>query len=359
MMLIDRYILKNFWAVLLGALIVFVTLFVAIDAMSKISTFKDINQVSLMSYYVYGLPEILVKMLPVACLTALMVTLSNLSKNNELVALFASGISLVRLSAPMLISVVLVSLTGFMITDQAVPTLTKQKNYIYYRDIEKKPSMFSTVKTNRIWYRSKNAIFNIKTLSQEGNVAQGLTLYFFSDTWDLLQMITASRVELSQNSWGLFDGTVTVFQSDSSFPLTNNFQEKTIVMSEDASDLQSSGHTSDMLSVKELRRFIDKNREAGLDTLRYEVEYHNKFSFASVGLIMCLLGLPFSIGKARSGGTVLNLGIAFVLVFVFWVLSSSTFTLGLHGFLSPLLSAWMPHILMSFGACVMIFRGKR
>lgn len=358
-MLIDRYNLKNFWAILLGALVVFITLFVAIDVMSKISTYKNINQVSLISYYVYGMPEILVKMLPVASLTALMVTLSTLSKNNELVALFASGVSLIRLSAPMLISVVLLSAVGFMITDQAVPTLTKQKNYIYYRDIEKNPSMFSTVKTNRIWYRSKNAIFNIKTLSQEGRVAQGLTLYFFSDKWDLLQMITATRVDMKGNSWDLHDGSVTVFQSDTSFPLASSFQEKTIVMSEDASDLQSSGHTSDLLSVKELSRFIDKNREAGLDTLRYEVEFHNKFSFASVGLIMCLLGLPFSIGKARSGGTVLNLGIAFVLVFVFWVLSSSTFTLGLHGFLSPLVSAWLPHALMSTGAGVLIFRGKR
>ncbi len=358
-MLIDRYILKNFWGVLTGALLVFVTLFVAIDVMSKLSTFKNISEIALVSYYLYGLPEVLVKMLPVACLTALMVTLSSLSKNNELVALFASGISLVRLSMPMLMSVVFVSLVAFMVTDQAVPSLTKQKNYIYYRDIEKNPSMFSTVKTNRIWYRSKNAIFNIKTLSQEGKVAQGLTLYFFSDKWDLLQMITATRVDMKGNAWDLHDGSVTVFQSDTSFPLTSNFQEKTIVMSEDASDLQSSGHTSDMLSVKELSRFIEKNREAGLDTLRYEVEYHNKFSFASVGLIMCLLGLPFSIGKARSGGTVLNLGIAFVLVFIFWVLSSSTLTLGLHGYLSPVLSAWLPHFLMTLGAGIMIFRGKR
>lgn len=358
-MLIDRYILKNFWAVLTGALLVFVTLFVAIDVMSKLSTLKNVNEMALVSYYLYGVPEVIVKMLPVACLTALMVTLSSLSKNNELVALFASGISLVRLSMPMLLSVVFVSLVGFMVTDQAVPTLTKQKNYIYYRDIEKNPSMFSTVKTNRIWYRSKNAIFNIKTLSQEGKVAQGLTLYFFSDKWDLLQMITATRVDMKGSSWDLHDGSVTVFQSDTSFPLTSNFQEKTIVMSEDASDLQSSGHTSDMLSVKELRRFIEKNREAGLDTLRYEVEYHNKFSFASVGLIMCLLGLPFSIGKARSGGTVLNLGIAFVLVFIFWVLSSSTLTLGLHGYLSPIISAWLPHGMMSVGAGIMILRGKR
>lgn len=358
-MLIDRYILKNFWAVLIGALVVFVTLFVAIDVMSKLSTYKNINQIALMSYYVYGLPEVLVKMLPVASLTALMVTLSTLSKNNELVAIFSSGISLIRLSAPMLISVLVLSLVGFMITDQAVPTLTKQRNYIYLRDIEKNPSVFSTVKNTRIWYRSKNAIFNIKTLSQEGKVAQGLTLYFFSDKWDLLQMITASRVQMNGNSWDLHDGSVTVFQSDTSFPLTSNFQEKTIVMSEDASDLQSSGHTSDIMSVQELRRFIERNREAGLDTLRYEVEYHNKFSFASVGLIMCLLGLPFSIGKARSGGTILNLGIAFVLVFVFWVLSSSTFTLGIHGYLSPLLSAWLPHGLMSGGAGFLISRGKR
>ncbi|MGZ3798506.1 MAG: LptF/LptG family permease, partial [Pseudobdellovibrionaceae bacterium] len=232
-------------------------------------------------------------------------------------------------------------------------------NFILYNDIEKKPSLFSVVKTNKIWYRSKNAIFNIKTLSVKGDRAQSLTLYFFSPDWDLLQMITADKVELNGNSWNLIDGSVTVFTGNSSFPLTSQFKTKKIIMGEDAKDLQSTGQASEMLNQAELSRFIERNKEAGLDTLRYEVDYHSKFSFDFAGLVMCLLGIPFSVGKARSGGSMMNIGIVILLVFSYWILFSSSITLGTHGHLNPVLAAWAPNLVMGGLAYFFMLRLKR
>lgn len=359
MLMIDRVLLKMFWTYFIGTLLVFATIFIAIEAMSMLVNFPGILPSTLFKFYLYSLPEVIGKMLPVACLSGLMLTMSSLNKNNELVALFSSGMSLIRIAMPMLISVALISVASFFATDRLVPLLNRSKNYVYYYEIEKKPSLFSTVKTNRIWYKSKNSIFNIKTLSQEGDVAEGLTMYFFADNWDLLQMMNAKRVVFAGKNWRLFDGAVTVFQKESSFPLTQKFKEKVIVMSEDTQDIQSSGQASTQLSVGELDRFITKNKDAGLDTVKYEVEYHNKFSFAFVALIMCLLGLPFTVGKARAGGNMKSLGVALFLVFIFWVLSSSTYTLGVHGHLTPIISAWLPHLLMASGAVFLIKKVRR
>jgi lipopolysaccharide export system permease protein len=172
-------------------------------------------------------------------------------------------------------------------------------------------------------------------------------------------MITADKVELKGPTWNLIDGSVTLFTSTSSFPLTSQFKTKQIAMGEDAQDLQSSGQTSDMLSQSELSRFIDRNREAGLDTIRYQVDYHGKFSFAMAGLVMCLLGIPFSVGKARSGGSMMNAGIVILLVFVYWVLYSSSLTLGTHGHLNPVVAAWAPNFLMIGLAYFFMLRLKR
>ncbi len=359
MFLIDRVLLKMFWSFFLGTLTVFVTLFIAIEAMSMLVNYSGISPGTIFRYYMFGLPDVVGKMLPVACLSGLMLTMSTLNKNNELVALFASGLSLFRIALPQLLSVIFISVLGFFSTDRLAPIMNRSKNYVYYYEIEKKPSLFSTVKTNRIWYKSKNSIFNIKTLSEQGDVAEGLTIYFFADNWDLLQMMNAKRVEFAGKNWKLFDGAVTVFTSDSSFPLTSKFKSKTIAMSEDTQDLQGSGQASTQMTVSELSRFISKNKEAGLDTVRYEVEYHNKFSFALISLVMCLLGLPFTVGKARGGGNMKSLGIALVLVFSFWVLSTSTYTLGIHGTLRPIMAAWLPHALMGGAALVLLRRIKR
>lgn len=284
---------------------------------------------------------------------------------------------------PILVLVTLLSALSFVLSDRIIPSLNRQKNYIYYHDIKKNPSMFSIVKTNRIWYRSKNEIFNIKTLNVEGTKAQGLTLYTFDNNWNLQRMITADEVDLKigaqaavsgdvaseedstavesreQYQWALKDGTVTVFFKDSNFPMTSSFKNKTIVMSEEAQDLQSSGQTSEMLTQKELSKFIEKNKEAGLDTIRYEVDYQAKIAFAFAGLVMTMLGIPFSVSRGRSGGVMLQIGICIGLVFLYWIFYNSSITLGNHGHLPPVMAAWIPNLVMIGLGFVLISKTKK
>jgi lipopolysaccharide export system permease protein len=299
---IDRSISSTFWGFFLAGLLIFVTVMMAVDAMANMVQYTDVPGSVWLRYYGYYLPEILYRMIPVASLMATIMTISVLQRGNELVALFSVGMSLTRIAAPILIWVLLLCGSVLYLSDQILPSFAKNKNYIFYHQVRKNPSLYSTVKTDRIWYRSKDMIFNIKTLNEKAQKAQGLTLYFFNDAWDLIQMMTAEEVDLLGSQWVLNKGSVTLFSEESSFPLTSRFETKTILMGEDAKDLSSSANTADILSLSELSKFIDKNREAGLDTVSYEVAFHSKFGFALAGLVMSLLGLPFSVGKARSGG---------------------------------------------------------
>ena len=378
---IDRYIAKHFLGFFLGGMLVFLTVFLAIDILSTFVSYPGTAVDPLVKYYLFYIPDLFQKMIPVSCLLGTILSLSSLNKSNELIALFAAGYSLLRISAPILVLVMALSVLSFVLSDRIIPSLTRQKNYIFYNDIKKNPGMFSIVKTNRIWYRSKNEIFNIKTLNIEGTKAQGLTLYTFDENWDLQRMITADSVDLKdenrkpqakeidpkavgpkapeQYQWGLKNGTVTVFYKDSSFPLTSTFKTKTIVMNEEAQDLQSSGQTSEMLSQKELSKFIDKNKEAGLDTIRYEVDYNAKFAFAFAGLVMTILGIPFSVSRGRSGGVMLQIGICIGLVFLYWIFYNSSITLGNHGQLPPMIAAWFPNLVMIGLGFVLIAKTKK
>lgn len=345
---IDKYISGLFWAYFLGGLLVFVTLFVAIDAMSMMVNYKDISGWTLITYYAYSIPEVAYRMLPVASLIATVFSVSILNKSNELVALYATGMSLMRITFPILFWVVIISIFSFVLSDKVIPSMNRNKNFVFYHEIKKTPSLYSTTKNDRIWYRSKDTIFNIKTLNSNTHKAQGLTLYYFNENWDLIQMMTAKEVDLKGTSWDLIDGSVTLFTEESSFPLTSEFKKKTIAMGEDAKDLSSSGSTSDVLSVNELSQFINRNKAAGLDTLKYEVDFHSKYGFAFAGIVMTLLGIPFSVSRARSGGAMKNLGVCLGLVFLYWVFYSSGLTLGNHGHIRPILAAWGPNAIMVF-----------
>jgi lipopolysaccharide export system permease protein len=328
--------------------------------MSTMVKFREVSSVIFLKYYAYFAPEVIYKMIPVACVVGTVITVSQLNRGSELVALFASGLSLFRISRIMFVSMFILSFFAYYMSDQMMPAFNKQKNFIYYNEMEKNPSRYQTIKTNKIWYKSKNSIFNIKTLNAEGNRAQGLSLYFFNENWELVQMLTADSVLMNGSQWILKHGSITVFDKTSSFPMNDRFMEKTIVMSEDAQDLRSTGQTSDILTQAELSAFIDKNKEAGLDTIRYEVDFHSKFSFALAGLVMSLLALPFCVGQARGGGGMAkNIGISLGLVLAYWILYSTTQTLGSHGQIAPILAAWFPNVSMFGLGVFLLLRSNR
>lgn len=356
--IIDRYIAKLFLAFFIGGLVVFATLFITIDFMTNMLNYKATSS-ALISYYLLFTPGVLYQMIPVASLLGTVFTLSTLSKNNELVALFSSGMSLARVSVPILVLVVFISGLSFWANDRILPILNQKKNYVYYVEITKQPGLYSTVKTGRIWYRSGNMLFNIKTLQAEKGAAQGLTMYDFNSSWQLIQMITAKAVKLKGSQWELFNGTVTLFSKDNNTPLTQDFKQKTITVAEDTADIQKSSVSTDSLSLSELSHYIERNKEAGLETLSYEVEYHAKFSFAFAAFVMSCLGIPFSVSRQRTGGAAFNVGITLVLAFGYWAAYSSGITLGRHGAVMPIVAVWLPNVASLVLSAFFLVRLKR
>lgn len=357
--LLDRYILKSFLGYFLGGLVVFITIFLAVDVLSLTMRYPDAAASSLFNYYAFYLAEVIYQMVPVACLLGVLFTLSTLNRSSELLALFACGFSLKRICFPIFIAVAIISGLFFTAADQLLPRFVQLKNYTYYHEIKKRPGQYSTIKTDRIWYRSKNTIFNIKTINRPKATAEGLTLYQFSENWDLAQMITAARVELLGRQWKLLKGSITLFTEATSFPMTQDFDEKIISIDEEIGDIQSSFNSVDVLSFKDLKRYIQKNKEAGLDTVSLEVVYHDKFASLVAAFVMVLLGIPFSVSSNRSGGVMLNIGFCLLMVVIYWTLKNSSLTLGHHGSLPPVIAAWGPNVLMTMVGLALVTRIKK
>lgn len=355
--IIDRYIAKNFIIYFFSALSVFLVLFVAVDYLSNMSQYQVSGDV-MKRYYLYSAPEILYQMFPISAVVASVFTISSLNKNSELVALFSMGNSLARVSAPILVIISLMGAFSFIASDRILPQYQEKKDYTYWVEVRNRPGMFSTVKTDRIWYRSGNILFNIKSLNANGKKAEGATFYYFDSNWKMVQMIQAQSLNMDGQRWTLKKGTIHLFPPANSFPIIQNFDEKLIQIEEEVADIQTDTSASNRLGISDLKRFIEKNKDAGVDTLQFEVTYHSKFSYAFTGLVLVLLGIPFSVKKGRSGGIVANLGVCIGLIFLFWILYSSFLTLAKYGSMPPLLGAWAANLLLGGVAVYLIGRTR-
>ena len=107
----------------------------AVDMLSRIWELKAESAV-LWQYFLLGVPKIVYQMTPVSCLMATIFTVNFLSRSNELTALFSAGMSLARISAPILTVSALIAVASFFISDKLIPPFTKKQNYVYYVDIK-------------------------------------------------------------------------------------------------------------------------------------------------------------------------------------------------------------------------------
>ena len=102
MRLLDRYLLRELLAPLCYCLAGFLILWDAFDLANELHGMQErgLGFGDVASYYFFKTPEFFINVLPMTLLLALLYTLTNHARNNEITAIRTAGVSLWRLSLP-------------------------------------------------------------------------------------------------------------------------------------------------------------------------------------------------------------------------------------------------------------------
>lgn len=308
-------------------------------------------------YHLLEIPQVFVQMTPPSVLMATIFTLSGMSRTNELVACYSIGVGLRQLMMIILAIVFIVSCFSLVLQDRILPPLFKKQTSYYWRDMKGRNDFFFDVKQDKIWYRSKNLIYNLKRFDQNTNTIFGMAIYQFDSRFNLIEVFDAKKAHFSPQGWNLLDGTRTVFSKDDSLPITKKFDEMMLTIAETPKDFRELEKEIDGLRIKELYRYIGRIKDTGADTKAFLVKLHARISLSLIPLVMCILAIPFSIKSRRQGGIAKDLGICFVVTFFYWLLYSVGLSLGTNGTLAPWVAAWSPSMLfLAFAGIMMKLR---
>ncbi len=352
---LDRYIAGIFIRNLLMALVAMSVLFVFQSMLSDLYDHSHtIDQVLI--YHGLNLPQVIIQMAPPAVLLATVLTLSGLSRTQELVACFSIGWSLKRLMTVILAVVLATSCLALFSQDRVLPPVFRVRTDYRWRVMEKKTDFFLDIKRDKIWYRSKNMIYNLQRFDTQSNRIHGISVYTFDEHFNLIQVIGAEKAEFTPQGWKLIHGNITVFSPESPFPLEQNFEEKEVLIAETPKDFQEIEKEVDGLKLKDLYAYIQRIKSAGADTKSYEVKFHSKISLSFIPIVMCLLAVPFSLGNRREGGVAKDLGLCLAITFFYWLFYSVGLSLGTNGVLPPWLAAWLPSLIFVALAATLIAR---
>lgn len=310
-------------------------------------------------YYFMSIPLIAVQMSAPGVLLATVLTLSGLSRTNELIACYGIGFGLKRIMTLILAVVLSLSCLILIMEDRILPPVYRARTTYRSREMEKRTDFFLDFKKDKIWYRSKNLIYNLQRFDPASKKIYGMAVYTFDDLFNLIQVVNAESAEYDGHTWRFMNGTVTVFSKEDQFPITQNFVSKKMFIAETPKEFQEIEREVDGLRFKELYSYIQRMKGAGADTKTYEVKFHSRLSLSFIPVVMCFLAVPFSISTRRAGGFAKDLGLCLIVTFFYWLFYSIGLSLGSNGALPPWLAAWLPSTIFVALAAALIARKNK
>ncbi len=355
---LTRYLVTEFFKLLGICLSVFISIYLIIHFFGRVDDFLEagVTKTTMLAYFIYKIPYILVQMLPPATLIAVIILFTMMKKNNEITALKASGVNVSQLLQPLLFLSIFLSIALFIVSEVVVPFTSSRCNEIWRKDVRKRHSD-TFYGRNNIWYKSSDAIYWFGKLNKSGTIAHDVVIYYFSQDFRLIKRIDARVALWHARGWHLRDGIVLELVPDKGY-VSRAFDEMVALIPETPQTFAQVERKPEELNYWQLKRFADRVQHEGYDATRYLVDLNIKLAFPFIIVVMMLIGFPISLKIERGGGPVavsIGVGLCFLYVLVLGV----TRAVGFSGVLPPFLSAWLANIIFAVFGIYLVSRVPR
>jgi len=352
---LDKYLVKEMIVYFILVLLGLSVLFLAVDFVSKVwSISLPVNKV--LTLYLYKVPEALRQFVPVASLMATLLVVSTMSKQNEVIALYASGISTFRMACTFISVVAAISAISFVVFDPLVPTLEKKRQMLE-KGIESTESNILDFNRDRFWYRSGSVIYNVGHFDQKKGVLEDINLFMLTPSGGISQRVRAKKATFADNDWTAEDGFKTTYP-ETHFPTVKTFTSERGLIPEKPTDYKTLEVQPETMRLRELRRFISRNKSYGLDTTRQQVSYHERISMVFTPIIFVLLGIVFALKPLKTQSVAKGVGFCFLVVFIYLIIFRLMVSVGKGGYLPPIIAGWTPNFIFLGLASIMIWKRK-
>ncbi|HYL82730.1 MAG TPA: LPS export ABC transporter permease LptF [Candidatus Angelobacter sp.] len=356
--LMDLYLLRRFFFYFALLMAVFVFLF---EAFTFFELLDDIGRhrvpfLTVVNYFRYLTPFLVYNLAPLGALMAVLVTLGIMSKNNEIVAIKASGTSLYRLALPVLLAGLALAIAMLVLDDTYLPYANQRQDALHNQIKGRPPQTYTHPQR---WIFGENAkIYNYDLFDPAEKLFGGLSVLEVDPVdFQLRRRIFATRARWSeaQKVWMLEGGWIRDFADGS----IAKFETFTVAapkeLTEPPSYFNREVRQAFQMSLGELGRYIEGLHHAGFDVATLMVQWHKKLAYPLMAPVSMLLAFPFAflVGtRGAIGGVALGIAIAVA----YWAIAALLEAMGGVGQLPPFLSGWSPDIIFFFLGLYFFFK---
>ncbi len=352
MRILDRYVLKSVLNIFLTCLFTFLLLYVTIDIFSRL---EDILKSKmpfdiLAQYYLFYQPVIFIQVAPFAGLLATLYTFGKLNRDNEVIAMRTSGLSIFQVSRTVIIFGLFLSILIFWMSDRLVPiSLAVQKKFIERIDSWKKQpnKEQSQAIDNLSMYGMKNRLFFVNKFSLAEKTMEGITILEHDEHQNIIKKIVASRGVYQDGNWIFYHCITYNFDLNGQIKEEPQyFDEEVMAIPENPQEFFIQRQHPDSMTIAQLEDYLGKLSKSGATGVikNLKVDLYQRFASPLMSLVMILIGIPFSFMMRKRTTGMSSLGISILVGFLYYVFNAVSIALGKAGVFPPFIAAFVSHL---------------
>lgn len=355
MSIIHKYLTGEIFKYLFFILAVVISIYVAVDFFEKIDNFMEagLPLSRLLAFLVFKIPFIIAQIIPVCILLSVIVVFGLMNKNNELIALKSSGISIHYLLKPVLVIGLIFTLLLFFISEVMSPITMGMANEIWLKEVKKESAVIS--KEKDIWIKGNRLITHINYYNSAKKAIFGISINAFDEDFRLVRKIDAKKGLFKDGQWFLYEIIEQNLNRENDQYRIKLHKEKVENLYFLPEDLKRIIKKSEEMSFNELLNYIKKVEAEGYEATIYRVDLYAKIAFPFVCLIMCSIGAGIAFKRKNREGLPVNIACGIGIAFLYWIFYSFCLSLGYGEMLPPLIAAWSANLIFScFGIVILL-----
>lgn len=356
--ILDSYVLSSFlfyFAVTLFCLVAMVQVYTFFDLLSDIVK-NHTPMPDVVKYHVYLTPSLVYRTLPIAVLVSILATFGVMTKNNEVTAFKACGISVRRLGVPVLLISGALSAALFAFDYSFIPE-TYQVQDLILNEIKGRPTQ-TYLHPERKWIKHDNRIFYFKYFDpSEKLMVEPYVFELDPKSFHVTRELSAGRARWQQNinAWVWEQGVVRDICGADECKYQTFTATAFPEITETPDDFLKSARQDQQMNYLELDHYIRDLQSSGFDTVKLRVQYYKKFAVPVFALIMALISVPFGFLVGNRGAmTGVGVGMGVAMTYMATGLLFDQF--GNVNLLTPVVAAWSPDALFSVAGLYLMVR---
>lgn len=351
MTLLSRYLFKNNLLIIFATLAIGISIYLLIDLFDNVDIMIDagISFKTGVIYYVAKTPLIISQILPAIFLLAALIQLSIMSRERELIAIQAGGISFAAIIRFFVFYGILWSCLQLGFSQVLGIKGEQVAERIWQEDIRGRTPQQLILK--QVWFTDGDYVVHLDSVAPKEGTGKGFSAYLLAqDGLSVSEIIRAQHFIAQEGTWAL-SGVSRFTPADFG---QESLETMYLNLGQDIADFavvapQTKPNT---LPLWQLGDSIEKLSASGSNVEALRTAWHMKLAYAASLLVMGLIAVAIITWR---DSIYLNVVLALLCTFVFYVIFTVSGTLGEKGLLSPIVAAWSANIFAGGLACIRLF----